>query len=111
MSEENVEQAIDRATESGAAQVRELDELAGTGGAMGIDKLLDVTVTVTVEVGRTRMSLADLIAVRPGSLVDLDRGAHEPADILVNGKVVAQGEIVTVGDSYGVRITSVEAMK
>jgi flagellar motor switch protein FliN/FliY len=79
-----------------------------SGDPIGLAQLLDVPVRLTVEVGRTRMSLAELIQLAPGSLVALDREAHEPADILVNGKVVARGEVVTIDKSYGVRITSVK---
>ena len=74
---------------------------------MGLDHLLTVGVEVTVEVGRTRSTFAELMKLGPGALIELDRDAHEPADILVNGKIVAHGEIVTVGDRYGVRITTV----
>lgn len=108
---ENLEQAIDDATEAVEVQTRELDELAGSstiGQPIGLDSLMSVPVQVTVQVGRTRLSLADLVALGPGSLVPLDREAHEPADILVNGKVVARGEVVTIGEKYGVRITEVE---
>ena len=109
---ENLEQAIDDATEAVEVQTRELDELAGsspTGQPIGLDNLMSVPVQVTVQVGRTRLSLSELVALGPGSLVPLDREAHDPADILVNGKVVARGEVVTIGEKYGVRITEVEA--
>ncbi|MBK8180394.1 MAG: flagellar motor switch protein FliN [Planctomycetes bacterium] len=88
----------------------ELDELTGgaaSGSPLGLAQLLDVSVRVTVEVGRAKLTLADLVQLAPGSLIQLDREAHEPVDILVNGKVVARGEIVTIDQSYGVRITSV----
>lgn len=88
----------------------ELDELGAeksTGSPLGLAQLLDVSVRVTVEVGRAKMTLADLVQLAPGSLIQLDREAHEPVDILVNGKVVARGEIVTIDQSYGVRITAV----
>ena len=106
-----IEQALDDATEAVAVQAAEIDELASsqrTGEPLGIAQLLDVPVRVTVEVGRTRLTLADLVELGPGSLVTLDREAHEPADILVNGKVVARGEVVTIDGNYGVRITSVQ---
>jgi len=74
---------------------------------MGLAHLLDVPVRVTVEVGRTNLTLAELVQLGPGSLVTLDREAHEPADILVNGKIVARGEVVTIDGSFGVRISSV----
>lgn len=103
--QENLESAVDDATNAAA----ELAELAGgelSGEPIGIDNLLDVPVRITVQIGRTRMSLGELVALGPGSLVPLDREAHEPADILVNGRVVARGEVVTIDHSYGVRITS-----
>jgi flagellar motor switch protein FliN/FliY len=77
-----------------------------SGTAMGLDHLLDVTVPVTVDLGHARMSIAGLAQLAPGSLITLDREAHEPVDILVGGKLVARGEVVTVGSRYGVRITS-----
>jgi len=103
--------AIDDAAQAVAVTTRELGELAGgnaSGDPMGLDQLLDVPVEVTVELGSTRMTLGELVKLAPGSLVELDREAHEPADILVNGKIVARGEIVTVGESYAVRIARVE---
>lgn len=107
-----LEGAIDEATEAVAVQSSQLDELADgspEGESVGLNHLLDVPVRVTVEVGRARMTLGRLVKLVPGSLVELEREAHEPADILVNGKVVARGEIVTIDDRYGVRITAVES--
>ena len=107
----DVEEAIDRATEAVAVQAHELHELGGGGAAlesMELGKLLDVPVEVSVEVGQSRMTLGELVRLGPGSLVELTREAHEPADILVNGKIVARGEIVMIDQNYGVRITRVE---
>jgi len=106
-----LEEAIDQATDSVNVQNAELQELSGKGAEsanMDLSSLLDVPVAVTVEVGHTRMTLGDLVKLGPGSLVELDREAHEAADILVNGKIVARGEIVTIDQNYGVRITHVE---
>jgi flagellar motor switch protein FliN/FliY len=106
-----LEQAIDKATANIAVEMSRLDELAPGAAAangIGIANLLDVPVGVTVEVGRTRITLGDLVRLGPGSLLVLDREAHQPADVLVNSKVVAHGEIVTVDDQYGIRITEVE---
>jgi flagellar motor switch protein FliN/FliY len=107
---EAVDIQIDSATEAVHAQVNELEQLQASvpeDGSMGLDQLLAVGVEVTVEVGRSRSTFAELMKMGPGTLLELDRDAHEPADILVNGKIVASGEIVTIGDRYGVRITSV----
>lgn len=98
---QNLENAIDQATAAVAAESARLD--AST--PVGLESLMDVPVRVTVQIGRTRMSLGDLVRMTPGTLLPLDREAHEPADVLVNGKMVARGEIVTIDHSYGVRIT------
>jgi len=111
-SEMNLEQAVDAATESVAVQASELEELApgaADGENVELSKLMDVPVQVTVQVGRTSINLGELVGLGPGSLLELDREAHEPADILVNGKIVARGEIVTIDQNYGIRITSVES--
>ena len=97
-------------SESVAVSKTELEELGSSkaqGEPLGLAQLLDVAVRVTVEVGRARMTLAELVQLAPGSLIQLDRESHEPVDILVNGKIVARGEIVTIDESYGVRITAV----
>lgn len=115
MSEKNIDpndldDAIDEATEAVAVQARELGELVAresNGENVGLAQLMDVPVHVTIEVGRTRLSLGELTRLNAGSVIELDRKAHEPADILVNGKTVARGEIVTIGEHYGVRVTSV----
>jgi len=107
---EEIEAALDDATEAVEVEAARLDELAATGGdgdPIGFAHLMDVPVRVTVEVGRKRLTLAELADLRPGALVVLDREAHEPADILVNGKVVARGEVVLVDGSYGVRVSDV----
>lgn len=105
-----LEQAIDQATQKVLVQTRALPEL-GDGKASGpfpLASLMDVQVKVSVEIGRTRLTLGELSKLGPGSVVELDRELHEPADILANGKIVARGEIVTVGNRYGVRITQLE---
>ncbi len=107
----NIEKAIDSATEAVQLQSAQLDELAASAGkapGLGIGRLLDVPVRVTVEVGRSSSTLSELVALAPGSLIVLDRQVHEPADVLVNGKIVARGEVVTVDGNYGIRISSIE---
>lgn len=107
---DNLERAIDDATEAVSVQAAVLDELTAgksTGQPIGMDALLDVPVRVTVQIGRSRLTLGELVRLGPGSLIPLDREAHEPADILINGKVVARGEVVTIDSAYGVRITSI----
>lgn len=71
------------------------------------DVLKSVPVTLSVEVGRTRMKIRDLLRLKQGSVIELERSAGEPLDVLVNNTVVAQGEIVLVNERYGVRLTRV----
>jgi flagellar motor switch protein FliN/FliY len=72
-----------------------------------IDLLLDVPLDVSVELGRTRMTIQDLLALAPGSVIELDKVAGEPLDILINDRLVARGEAVVVNDKFGVRITDI----
>ncbi|MDE0762902.1 MAG: flagellar motor switch protein FliN [Porticoccaceae bacterium] len=71
------------------------------------DVLQNIPVTISVEVGRTSLKIRDLMRLTQGSVVELDRLAGEPLDLLVNNTLVAQGEVVLVNDRYGVRLTSV----
>jgi flagellar motor switch protein FliN len=70
-----------------------------------IDLLLDVSMRVTVELGRTRMQLSQILELQHGSVVELDRLAGDPVDIFVNDCMIARGEVVIVDDKFGVRIT------
>ena len=69
--------------------------------------LQSVPVTLSVEVGRTRLKIRDLLRLKQGSVIELERNAGEPLDLLVNNTVVAQGEVVLVNDRYGVRLTRI----
>jgi len=71
------------------------------------DLLLDIPLEVTVEIGRARVALRDLLQLSPGSVIELGKLAGEPLDVLVNGRAVARGEAVMVGDKFGVRLTDV----
>lgn len=72
-----------------------------------LEILLDVPLDISVELGRSRMSIQELLALGPGSVVELDKVAGEPLDILVNQRLVARGEAVVVNDKFGVRITDI----
>jgi flagellar motor switch protein FliN/FliY len=73
----------------------------------GMDMLRDVEMELTVELGRTRMTVRELLALAPGAVVELDRAAGSPADLLVNGRLIARGEIVVVDEDFAVRITEI----
>jgi len=90
--------------ESGPAPVT----AAGAAGpTWGIDMLRDVEMEVTCELGRTRMTVRQLLALAPGDVVELDRLAGSPADLLVNGTLLARGEVVVVDEAFGLRITEI----
>ena len=69
--------------------------------------ILDVSVSLSLEVGRTRIPIRNLLQLNQGSVVELERGAGEPLDVFVNGTLIAQGEVVVVNDRFGVRLTDV----
>ena len=77
----------------------------GDSSSRRLDMLLDVPLEVNVELGRTRMTIQDLLQLGPGSVIELDKVAGEALDILVNGRLVARGEAVVVNDKFGIRIT------
>lgn len=74
-----------------------------------VDVLKDVPLRVTVELGRTRMLVRELLGLRVGSVVELDRTAGGPVDVLVNGVLIARGEVVVVDERFGVRVTEIIA--
>jgi flagellar motor switch protein FliN/FliY len=74
---------------------------------VSLDLILDVGVTLALEIGRTRIKVRDLLQLSAGSILELDRLAGEPLDVLVNGVRVARGEVVVVNDNFGVRLTEV----
>jgi flagellar motor switch protein FliN len=91
------------------AQFGDLSPNAAGAGCqeMNLNLILDVAVTLALEVGRARMSVRDLLQLAPGAVVELDRLAGEPLDVLVNGVRVARGEVVVVNEKFGIRLTEV----
>lgn len=77
------------------------------GSGQDIDLIMDIPVKLTVELGRTKMTIKELLRLSQGSVVALDGLAGEPLDVLINGYVIAQGEVVVVNDKFGVRITDI----
>ncbi len=81
---------------------------AGNGGMMNeLDMILDIPVQITVELGRTKITIKNLLQLAHGSVVELDAMAGEPMDVLVNGTLIAQGEVVVVNDKFGIRLTDI----
>ena len=87
------------------ARFQHLSEPASIPDARNIDILMDVNLPVAIELGRTKMSISEILGMGPGSVVELNKLAGEPVDVLVNYKIVAKGEVVVIDENFGVRIT------
>ncbi|WP_018693098.1 flagellar motor switch protein FliN [Algicola sagamiensis] len=95
------------------AQIAEFEELTEESAPITaeekrkLDTILDIPVTISMEVGRSKISIRNLLQLNQGSVVELDRVAGEPLDVLVNGTLIAHGEVVVVNDKFGIRLTDV----
>ena len=85
------------------------DEIASSSAEQSFDLLLDVPLKVSVELGGTKLRIQELLDLGQGSILELDRMAGEPVDILVNGRAIALGEVVVVNERYAVRVVSVHS--
>jgi flagellar motor switch protein FliN/FliY len=95
-----------------AVRIREHGILGSAGSSKGavvgkLNRINNVVMALTVEIGRTRMSVRDVLALEPGGIIELDRSAGAPADVLLNGRLIAHGEVVVVDQDYAVRITQI----
>ena len=79
----------------------------GSAVAQSLDMLHDVEMAVTVELGRTRMTVREILALAPGTVVELDRAAGAPVDVVVNGTLIARGEVVVIDEEFGIRVTEI----
>ena len=99
--------------DSPEVKVTELDELDDSKHELSgeekrkLDTILDIPVTISMEVGRSKINIRNLLQLNQGSVVELDRVAGEPLDVLVNGTLIAHGEVVVVNDKFGIRLTDV----
>ncbi|BCN92999.1 hypothetical protein THMIRHAM_07840 [Thiomicrorhabdus immobilis] len=107
------EQADAEAANAGAEAISSaaFDELAAERGnskdKVDLDVLMDIPVTLQLEIGRAKVSIRNLLSYTQGSVVEMDRLAGEPLDLLVNGTLIAHGEVVVINDKFGVRLTDV----
>lgn len=85
----------------------ELRAEASSGGGGRLEMILDIPVSLSVELGRTRIAIRNLLQLAQGSVVELDALAGEPMDILVNGCLIAHGEVVVVNEKFGIRVTDI----
>jgi len=112
MAEQAESEADQEAGDNEDVQVAELDELTDDAPITQeekkkLDTILDIPVTISMEVGRSQISIRNLLQLNQGSVVELDRVAGEPLDVLVNGTLIAHGEVVVVNDKFGIRLTEV----
>ena len=103
---------VDAGDDSGALENAPVEELEDSGEHSGneiadLDSILDISVALSVEIGQTDLSIRNLLQLNQGSVVELDRLAGEPLDVLVNGTLVAHGEVVVVNEKFGIRLTDV----
>jgi len=107
------EQADAKAEADNSAQAVELEELTEDDAPITgeekrkLDAILDIPVAISMEVGRSHISIRNLLQLNQGSVVELDRVAGESLDVLVNGTLIAHGEVVVVNDKFGIRLTDV----
>ena len=112
MAEQAESEAEQEAGDNEDVQVAELDELTDDAPITQeekkkLDTILGIPVTISMEVGRSQISIRNLLQLNQGSVVELDRVAGEPLDVLVNGTLIAHGEVVVVNDKFGIRLTDV----
>ena len=112
MSDEVVEQPLEDAVETVSPEQLETHEqpaASGTsaGAEINMDALLDIPVTLSVEIGRSKVPIKQLVSLSQGSVIELDREVSEPLDLLVNGKLMARGEVVVVDGRFGLRLIDI----
>ncbi len=102
--------ALNEQAEAEVAPLQEMTEnstLASAEGDVNLDMILDIPVDISMEIGRTKISIRNLLQLTQGSVVELDRLAGEPLDVMVNGTLIAHGEVVVVNEKFGIRLTDV----
>ena len=107
MEEQGDDGGNDKADDFQQVAATRLDETTEPGGDVKLDVILDIPITIAMEIGRTKLSIRNLLQLNQGSVVELDRLAGEPMDVLVNGTLVAHGEVVVVNEKFGIRLTDV----
>jgi len=105
---EDSEEAVESVPEVAAAGFDNLeDNSVSTGDDINMDVILDIPVKLSMEIGRTSVNIRNLLQLNQGSVIELDRMAGEPLDVLVNGTLIAHGEVVVVNEKFGIRLTDV----
>jgi len=106
---------METATEEPAASQAEVENVSldklhsstSSGEDINLDVILDIPVTISMEIGHTKINIRNLLQLNQGSVVELDRMAGEPLDVVVNGTLIAHGEVVVVNEKFGIRLTDI----
>jgi flagellar motor switch protein FliN/FliY len=101
------EQSVAADPEVSRVEAERLSPASGGGADVNLDVILDIPVSIAMEIGRAKISIRNLLQLNQGSVIELDRLAGEPMDVLVNGTLVAHGEVVVVNEKFGIRLTDV----
>ena len=104
LNEQAESEAADAAS---SASFDELTDSSMPGSDVNLDVVLDIPVNLSMEIGRTKISIRNLLQLNQGSVVELERLAGEPMDVLVNGTLIARGEVVVVNEKFGIRLTDI----
>ena len=107
LAEARPEQASEVADSMAPASFQNFAPTLGGGAGNDINMILDIPVRLTVELGRTRIPIKNILQLAQGSVVELEAMAGEPMDVLVNGYLIAQGEVVVVNEKFGIRLTDI----
>ena len=109
LEEQEVASSNPAGNKAESAQFQELQDESNAGSLneVSLDAILDVPVVIAMEIGRTQINIRNLLQLNQGSVVELDRLAGEPMEVLVNGTLIAQGEVVVVNEKFGIRLTDV----
>ena len=94
-----------------AAPIPDLEDNGSDAGDIDLEMLLDVPVVMTVEVGRKSLAIKDLLSLTPGSVVTFDRSVTEPMDVMINGTLIARGEVVSADGKFGLRLLDIVSTK
>jgi flagellar motor switch protein FliN/FliY len=105
--QESLDSGADNARPASFAELKSESKFKPSEGAPDLDVILDIPVRISMEVGSTEISIRNLLQLNQGSVIELDRLAGEPLDVLVNGTLIAHGEVVVVNEKFGIRMTDV----
>jgi flagellar motor switch protein FliN len=100
-------EAMNEQADAESASFNEVSDDSISGLDVNLDVVLDIPVNISMEIGRTKISIRNLLQLNQGSVVELDRLAGEPMDVLVNGTLIARGEVVVVNEKFGIRLTDI----